>query len=63
MKDLKDKSVAELKTLLAEKREKVREFRFGLAGAATRNVKVAKNTKREIAQILTELTKRTEKAA
>jgi len=58
MKELKKKNDKDLKALLAEKREEVRQFRFGMAGGATRNTKLAGNTKREIARIMTELTLR-----
>lgn len=40
--------------LLAEKREAVRAFRFGIAGAGKKNVKAHMSARREIARILTE---------
>lgn len=58
MKEIAQKDIKDLKKLLALKREESRTFRFGTAGAATRNVKAVKNIRREIAQILTELNKR-----
>jgi ribosomal protein L29 len=42
---------------LLEKRETLRLFRFGEAGSKTRNVKEGVQTRREIARIMTELTK------
>lgn len=42
---------------LMEKREALRNFRFGEAGSKTRNIKVGYNTKKDIARILTELNK------
>lgn len=40
---------------LYEKRTALRDFRFGLAGSKTRNVKEGFNLKKEIARIMTEL--------
>lgn len=55
MKELKTKSEKDLKTSLAEKREEVRQFRFGMAGSATRNTKAQKGARKHIARTLTEL--------
>lgn len=57
MKDLIKKTPAELKTLLSQKREAVRTFRFGVAGSNTRNVKEGATLKKDIARILTILNK------
>ena len=57
--DLKNKSDKDLQKELGDKRESVRAFRFGVAGSKVRNVKEAKNTKKNIAQILTEVNART----
>lgn len=54
MKDLKKKKDDELAKLLSEKREALREFRFGMAGSRTRNTKEGRMLRKEIAQILTE---------
>lgn len=51
----KDKTAAELKTLVAEKREALRAFEFGVAGSTTKNVKEGRNLRKEIARILTAL--------
>jgi len=40
---------------LNEKRNRLREFRFEISGSKIKNVKEAKNLKKEIAQILTKL--------
>ena len=56
--DLKKKNDADLVALLAEKHEAVRVFRFGGAGGRARNVRLAKTLRKEIAQIMTEMTKR-----
>lgn len=55
MVDIAKKSVKDLEKLLKEKREELREFRFASAGSRTRNVREGRNTRRLIAQILTEL--------
>jgi len=58
MKDFKKKSVKDLETLLREKREELRAFRFATAGSRTRNVREGRNARKEIAHILTELNAR-----
>lgn len=55
MTDLAKKSVKDLEKLLKEKREELREFRFASAGSRTRNVREGRNTRKLVAQILTEL--------
>jgi ribosomal protein L29 len=52
--ELMNKDKKELSTLLIEKREALRNFRFGSAGSKTRNVKEGQNLKKDIARILTE---------
>lgn len=54
MKEIKKKSSDDLAKLLAEKREEVRSFRFGIAGAAKKNVKAHSASRKDIARILTE---------
>ena len=54
MKELKNKNETELKKTLAEKREEIRQTRFGMAGSATRNTKATKVARKLIARILTE---------
>ena len=53
--DVIKKSTKDLEKALKEKREALREFRFASAGARKRNTRDGRNTRREIAQILTEL--------
>ncbi len=53
--DIKNKDAATLATLLSQKREALRAFRFGTAGSKTRNVQEGSNLKKDIARILTEL--------
>lgn len=43
----------ELQRILREKREKLREFRFNLAGGKVKNVSEIRETKKDIARILT----------
>lgn len=59
MKDIRKKDEKGLASYIAEKREEVRAFRFGTAGAGTRNVRAVRAAKKEIARSLTELTART----
>jgi ribosomal protein L29 len=55
MKEFKNKTPQELHKLISEKREVLRHFRFGSSGAKTKNVKLAKTTKKDIARIMTEI--------
>ena len=55
MKEFKGKTTGELKKLIAEKREALRGFRFGSAGARTKNVKFGRTVKKDIARIMTEM--------
>ena len=54
----KEKSNKDLIKMLNEKREELRKFRFGISGSKTRDVKEGKNSRKEVAQILTELNSR-----
>lgn len=58
MKDIQKMKDAELVAHVNEKRQELRKFRFGVAGAGTRDVKAARNAKKEIARTLTELANR-----
>ncbi len=55
MKDIKKKSQADLEKALKERQEKSRLFRFGVAGAKSKNVKEGRELKKDVARILTEL--------
>ncbi len=55
--DFKTKSEDELKKLLIEKREALSKFKFSISGSRTKNVKEGKNTRRDMARILTLLNK------
>lgn len=58
MKEIRKKDEKSLVAYVNEKREEVRSFRFGTAGAGTRNVKAVREAKKEIARSLTELSAR-----
>lgn len=55
MKEFRDKSVDELKRLLAEKREALRVFRFEMSGSKIKNVKAGRAIRTDIARVLTAL--------
>ncbi len=56
MKEITNKTRADLNKLLNEKREALRVFRFGAAGAKTKNVKEGSVIRKDIARIMTALT-------
>ena len=56
--DLKNKIDKDLNKTLSDLRAELREFRFGLSGSKTKDIKKGKNLRKEIARILTELNKR-----
>ena len=51
--DTKTKTDADMRKMLADKREALRVFRFGAAGAKTKNVKEGRAIRKDIARILT----------
>lgn len=53
--NFKDKKGTDLAKLLVEKRQALQEFRFGIAGSKSKNVKEGANLKKDIARILTAL--------
>jgi ribosomal protein L29 len=55
MKEIRKKDEKGLIAYINEKREEVRAFRFGVAGASTRNVRAVRASKKEIARGLMEL--------
>lgn len=55
MKEFEKKTHTELRKLVAEKREQLREFRFGMKGSRTRNTKEGAQLKKDIARIMTHL--------
>lgn len=58
MKDIQKKNDKELASFVNEKREETRAFRFGVAGAGTRDVRKVRTAKKEIARALTEMNAR-----
>lgn len=56
--EIKTKKTEDLITLLNEKREAIRMFRFGLSGSKVKNLKEGANLRKEVARILTELRNR-----
>ncbi len=62
-KELRGKKDAELHTLVKEKYDAVRSFRFGASGAKARNVKESRNLRKDIARAKTILTERARAAA
>ena len=54
--ELRLKSEKELKALLGEDREKLRQMRFDLASGKVKNVREIRSKRRDIARILTILT-------
>lgn len=55
IKDIKTKTPADIAKLVAAKREELRVFRFGGAGAKTKNVKQGRSIRKDIARMLTVL--------
>jgi len=55
MKDITTKTSADLAKLVSDKREALRVFRFGAAGAKTKNVKEGRAIRKDIARIMTAL--------
>ncbi len=55
--ELKQKNKEELKKLLQEDRERLRQLRFDLSAGKVKNVREIRNLKKEIARILTLLKK------
>lgn len=53
----------DLVKFIQEKRDSLQKIHFGTAGSGTKNTRIIRNTRREIAQALTELTKRSKVGA
>ncbi len=56
--ELRRISTSELESLLRKKREDLRQFRFDLAAGKVKNIKDIRETKKDIARILTILRER-----
>lgn len=57
--DIKNMTDKDLVTLVTEKREALRQVRFATSGSKGRDVKKLRESKKEIARALTELSLRT----
>ncbi len=55
MKEISNKTAADLVKMLADKREALRVSRFGSAGAKSKNVKEVMLIRKDIARIMTAL--------
>ncbi len=51
--DIRKKSDSDLKKLLSELQEELREFRFGMSGGQKKNIRRARGIKSDIARIKT----------
>lgn len=60
-KELANKNEKELNSLLSQKREALRAFRFSTSGSNSRNVKEGKSLKKDIARVLTVLSSKKNK--
>lgn len=56
MKEITTKNATDLRKMITEKRESLRAFRFGGAGAKTKNVKEGRAIRKDIARLMTALT-------
>ena len=54
-------SEKELYRILSEKKEKIRQFKFDISAGKLKNVREVRETKRDVARILTILTSRNRK--
>lgn len=63
LKELKKLSDNELHSRLAELRQKVREFRFSIANSQLKNLREIRQSKKDIAQILTTINSRRHSSA
>lgn len=55
MQDVRKKSAADLKKMIKEAQNELREFRFAMAGAGKKNVRQARQLRKDIAQAKTVL--------
>ncbi len=61
LKELKEKTESELKKILQDWREKLRQLRFDLSAGKVKNVREIRIIKKNIARILTILKERSKK--
>ncbi len=55
MSEYKNKTEKEVSNLLNEKKGVLSNFRFAISGSKTRNVREGRNTRKEIARLMTEI--------
>ncbi|MBP6856100.1 MAG: 50S ribosomal protein L29 [Candidatus Pacebacteria bacterium] len=55
MQKIREMNIPDLTKNLKENREQIQKLSFGLAGSKSKNVRLARTTRREIARLLTEL--------
>lgn len=58
MKNIRNKTRKDIEKELADLRKGLQQFRFGMTGSKTRDVKEARSIRREIARLLTEIRRR-----
>lgn len=63
MKDITTKTPADLQKMISDKREALRVFRFGAAGAKAKNVREGRAIRKDIARMLTAMTAQVRAAA
>ncbi|MDO8493603.1 MAG: 50S ribosomal protein L29 [bacterium] len=51
--DIKNKTKDDLEAMIKEKREALKNFRFGIAGSRVKNVKEARTNRKDIARAMT----------
>ena len=59
MKEISNKTQADLIKILSEKRQLLRKFRFDGSGAKTKNVKEGRVIRKDIARVLTAMNAKT----
>jgi ribosomal protein L29 len=51
--DIKNKTSQDLEAMIKDKREDLKNFRFGISGSRVKNVKEARTIKKDIARAMT----------
>lgn len=51
--DIKNKTKADLEAIIKDKREALKNFRFGISGSRVKNVREARTTRKDIARAIT----------
>ncbi len=53
--DIRSKTKEDLETMIKDKREALKNFRFGISGSRVKNVKEARTIRKDIARAITAL--------